>query len=209
MRKTAIESGEERLLDIFLNGRDIHDELQKEIFGAEYDKSSVTQRVHAKSTNFGIVYGISAFGLADMMKGTEEDAARYLKVWYSMYPKIAIWQETIREKVRRDKMVETKVGRQRRVELELFVVPEHAVFRECINFPIQSECCDIYLKAALAIWYETGLYPIQLVHDELVYELAIEDLNVTMDFICWKMRKVAEDITGNIIPFPVETKGAK
>ena len=65
---------------------------------------------------------------------------------------------------------------------------------------------DIYLKAALAIYRKTSLYPIQLVHDELVYELATDDLNDTIDFICWKMKRVAEDLTGHIVPFPVEVK---
>ena len=206
MRKMAVECLDEHLLDIFRTGRDIHDELQKEIFGNEYDAESNTQRVHAKTTNFGTIYGISPYGLSKLLKTDEADAKRYLATWYSMYPQVKDWQEEIRDHVRKYKMVKTQFGRIRRVDLEYLVVYEDAIFRECINFPIQSESCDIYLKAALAIYRKTGLYPIQLVHDELVYELATDDLNDTIDFICWKMKRVAEDLTGHIVPFPVEVK---
>jgi DNA polymerase I-like protein with 3'-5' exonuclease and polymerase domains len=141
-----------------------------------------------------------------MLKTDERDAERYLRTWYDMYPDVRVWQNGIKNQVRRNRVVKTQFGRQRRVDLEYLVVQENAIFRECINFPIQSECCDIYLKAALAIYRITGLFPIQFVHDELVYELATEDLDVTIDFICWKMKRVAEDLTGHIVPFPVEVK---
>jgi len=206
MRKMAVECLDAHLLEIFRGGRDIHDELQREIFGSEYDVESVSQRVHAKTTNFGTIYGISPYGLSKLLKTDERDASRYLKTWYNMYPGVTAWQDSIREQVREDKFVKTQFGRLRRVDLEYLVVYEDAIFRECINFPIQSESCDIYLKAALAIYRKTGLYPIQLVHDELVYELAIDGLNDTIDFICWKMKRVAEDLTGHIVPFPVEVK---
>jgi len=196
MRKMAIECRDKHLMDVFTSGRDIHNELQKEIFGTEYDIESNTQRVHAKTTNFGTIYGISPYGLSK----------RYLRTWYKMYPQVKDWQDEIKDHVRKHKIVKTQFGRIRRVDLEYLVVYEDAIFRECINFPIQSECCDIYLKAALAIYRKTGLYPIQLVHDELVYELATEDLNDTIDFICWKMKRVAEDLTGHIVPFPVGVK---
>jgi DNA polymerase-1 len=206
MRKMAVECLDKRLLDIFIGGRDIHDELQREIFGDEYDVESKSQRVHAKTTNFGTIYGISPYGLSKLLKTDEQQAQRYLKTWYGMYPAVSTWQNEIKNRVRKDKFVQTQFGRMRRVDLEYLVVYEDAIFRECINYPIQSESCDIYLKAALAIWRETGLYPIQFVHDELVYELASEDLDGTIDYICWKMKRVAEDLTGHIVPFPVEAK---
>jgi DNA polymerase I-like protein with 3'-5' exonuclease and polymerase domains len=103
--------------------------------------------------------------------------------------------------------ITTSFGRQRRFDLEGLVVKESAMIREAINFPIQSLACDMHLASALAVYEETGDYPVQLVHDEVVYEIDREDSEDTIDFICWKLKKVAEEITGHIIPFPAELKG--
>ena len=94
-----------------------------------------------------------------------------------------------------------------RFDLEGLVVKRSTIYREGINFPIQSYACDIYLKAAIAIWRDIGIFPIQLVHDELVYELAVTDIDDTIDYISWRMKKVGEDLTDNKIPIPAEVKG--
>ena len=172
-----------------------------------YDHGCPGLRVAAKNVNFGIIYGISPFGLSHLIKSTEEEAATYLNTWYAMYPAVSVWQKKIKDTIRSQGYVETKFGRRRRFDLEGLVVKQSTIFREGINFKIQSPACDIYLSAALAIWRHLGIYPIQLVHDELVYELDVEDIDVTMDYISWKMKKVGEDLTGNIIPIPAEIKG--
>jgi len=205
MRIMGIESLDERLLDVFQSGRSIHAELAIEINGENYTDRQYT---NAKSANFGIIYGISPFGLSHLMKSTEEEAGVYLNTWYDMYPQVSVWQRKIRKLIKEQGYVETPFGRRRRFDLEGLVVKQSTIFREGINFPIQSFACDVYLSAALAIWKETGVYPIQLVHDELVYELDVYGIDDTMDYISWKMRKVGEDLTGNVIPIPAEVKGA-
>ncbi len=203
MRIMAIESGDEHLLDIFRSGRSIHEELAVEINGPDYTDRQYT---NAKSANFGIIYGISPFGLSHMIKASEEEAANYLDTWYRMYPGVGIWQERIRKNVQEQGYIQTAFGRRRRFDLEGLVVKADTIFREAINFPIQSHACDVYLKAGLTIWKEIGIYPIQFVHDELVYELDIDGLDDTMDYISWKMQRIGEDLTGNVIPIPVGVK---
>jgi len=116
-------------------------------------------------------------------------------------------RKEIKDLIRKQGYVETRFGRRRRFDLESLVVKQSAIFREGINFKIQSYACDIYLKAALAIWHDIGIFPIQLVHDELVYELDVTDIDDTIDYISWKMQKVGEDLTDNKIPIPAEVKG--
>ncbi len=204
IRVLATESMDEHLLDIFHSGRSVHAELATKVFGPGYTERQYT---NAKSANFGVIYGISPFGLSTMIKTNEEEAAEYLNAWYAMYPGVAAWQRKIKDLIRNQGYVQTRFGRKRRFDLEGLVVKQSTIFREGINFPIQSYACDIYLKAALAIWHDIGVYPIQLVHDELVYELSIVDINDTVDYISWKMRKVGEDLTDNKIPIPAEIKG--
>jgi len=204
MRILATESMDARLLDVFHSGRSIHAELAIDVFGEEYTDRQYT---NSKSANFGIVYGISPFGLSHLIKSTEEEAAVYLNTWYGMYPAVSVWQEKIKKIIREQGYVQTRFGRKRRFDLEGLVVKRSTIYREGINFKIQSPACDIYLSAALAIWREIGIYPIQLVHDELVYELDIDGIDDTMDYISWQMKKVGEDLTDNIIPIPAEVKG--
>ena len=204
MRIMAIQSGDKRLLDVFHSGRDVHSELAREVFGDDFTEQ---QRKKAKSANFGVIYGISPFGLSHMIKTSEEEAATYLDTWYQMYPGVSIWQERIRKTIQEQGYIQTAFGRRRRFDLEGLVVKPDTIFREGINFPIQSHACDVYLKAGLAIWKEVGLYPIQLVHDELVYELDIDGLDDTMDYITWKMQRIGEDLTGNELPILVGIKG--
>jgi DNA polymerase-1 len=204
MRILATESMDEHLLDVFRSGRSIHKELAIEVFGPDYTDRQYTD---TKSANFGVIYGISPFGLSHLIKSTEEEAAVFLNAWYAMYPDVSIWQNKVKDTIREQGYVETRFGRRRRFDLERLVVKQSTIFREGINFKIQSPACDIYLKAALAIWKDIGIYPIQLVHDELVYELDITDIDDTMDYISWKMQKVGEDLTDNKIPIPAEVKG--
>jgi DNA polymerase-1 len=207
-RLIAVRANCKRLLDLFLDGRSVHGELAVEIFGADYTEKEYKR---AKSTNFGIAYGISPYGLIKLLEKenitiSEEEAAKYLETWYNMYPEVGKWQDKIKQEVREKKVVRTQFGRSRYFGLESLVVTQGAIMREGINFPIQSEACDIHLLAALYIQNATGIYPIQLVHDELVYELYKKGLEDEVDYICWSMKKTAEDLTGNIIPFPAAVK---
>jgi DNA polymerase-1 len=202
-RLIAVRAQCVRLIDLFLDGRSIHEELAIEIFGPDYSEK---QYKRAKSTNFGIAYGISPYGLSRFIEIPEDEAAKYLETWYNMYPEVGKWQDKIRQEVRKNKVVRTNFGRSRYFGLEALVVSQGAIMREGINFPIQSEACDIHLLAALDIQTKAGIYPVQLVHDELVYELSKKGLDESIDYICWSMKKTAEDLTGNVIPFPAAVK---
>jgi len=202
-RLIAVRANCSRLLNLFLAGRSVHEELAVEIFGADYTEK---QYKRAKSTNFGIAYGISPYGLSKFIEIPEDEAAKYLETWYNMYPEVGKWQDKIRQEIRDKMVVRTQFGRSRYFGLEAMVVSQGAIMREGINFPIQSEACDIHLIASLNIQNGAGIYPIQLVHDELVYELYKKGLDDSVDYICWSMKKTAEDLTGNIIPFPATVK---
>ncbi|MEJ2694493.1 MAG: DNA polymerase I [Candidatus Thiodiazotropha sp.] len=177
LRIMAHLSGDEGLLKAFSAGEDIHRATAAEVFGVELVKVSVDQRRSAKAINFGLIYGMSAFGLARQL-GIERGAAQeYVDLYFQRYPGVAAFMDRIRQQAHEQGYVETLFGR--RLYLPDIGTRNHqrrtAAERTAINAPMQGSAADIIKRAMLEVdgWIEAERPPVRLlmqVHDELVLE---------------------------------------
>ncbi|MCU7920970.1 MAG: DNA polymerase I [Candidatus Thiodiazotropha sp. (ex Epidulcina cf. delphinae)] len=178
LRIMAHLSGDEGLLQAFSEGRDIHSATAAEVFGEAPERVTTEQRRSAKAINFGLIYGMSAFGLARQL-GIERKAAQaYMDRYFKRYPGVAAFMDRIREAARRQGYVETLFGR--RLYLPDINARNHqrrtAAERTAINAPMQGTAADIIKRAMLAVdgWIGKETPPVRLlmqVHDELVFEV--------------------------------------
>ena len=183
LRIMAHLSGDERLLEAFAHGEDVHRATAAEIFGVTPLEVGPDQRRVAKSINFGLIYGMSAFGLARQL-GLERSAAQtYIDRYFARYPGVARYMEEARESARRHGYVETAFGRR-------LWFPEirssngnrrQGAERAAINAPMQGTAADLIKMAMIAVntWLEESARQSRLVlqvHDELVLEVPDDEL---------------------------------
>jgi len=178
LRIMAHLSGDAGLLDAFAHDRDIHQATAAEVFGVELETVSTDQRRSAKAINFGLIYGMSAFGLARQLGIQRYEAQDYVDLYFERYPGVQAYMDRTRAAAREQGYVETVFGRrlylpdikarnaQRRQYAE----------RSAINAPMQGTAADIIKRAMLAVdqWLndsDNGARVIMQVHDELVLEV--------------------------------------
>ena len=199
LRIMAHLSGDERLLDAFAHGEDVHKATAAEIFGVTPLEVGPDQRRVAKSINFGLIYGMSAFGLARQL-GLERSAAQtYIDRYFARYPGVARYMEEARNTVREHGYVETVFGRR-------LWLPEirssngnrrQAAERAAINAPMQGTAADLIKLAMVAVqdWLEKSGLKSKLVlqvHDELLLEVPDEELMDVRTHLPRLMGQVAE-----------------
>ena len=179
LRIMAHLSEDAGLLDAFLNGLDVHRATAAEVFGVELDKVSAEQRRNAKAINFGLIYGMSAFGLARQLKIGRNDAQAYIDQYFARYPGVAIYMDRIREQAREQGFVETHFGRRLYLpEIKAAnMMRRQAAERTAINAPMQGTAADIIKRAMLSVdaWLSEEHIDARMVmqvHDELVFEVA-------------------------------------
>jgi DNA polymerase-1 len=199
LRIMAHLSGDERLLAAFAAGQDIHRATAAEIHGLTPDEVTSDQRRSAKAINFGLIYGMSAFGLARQLGIERREAQAYVDTYFARYPGVKAFMERIREQAGRDHYVETLFGRrlylpdinhqnqQRRQGAE----------RTAINAPMQGSAADIIKRAMIAVdaWIERDRPPVRMimqVHDELVFEITEDAVESASDRIRTLMQSAAE-----------------
>jgi len=179
LRIMAHLSGDERLLAAFAAGQDIHQATAAEVWGLAPDQVSANQRRSAKAINFGLIYGMSAFGLARQLGVERGEAQAYVDLYFQRYTGVKEFMDRTRQQARRDKYVETLFGR--RLYLPDIDHPNQArrasAERTAINAPMQGTAADIIKRAMIAAdaWIQTAHPPahmIMQVHDELVFEVA-------------------------------------
>ncbi|HLA30618.1 MAG TPA: DNA polymerase I, partial [Pseudomonas sp.] len=182
LRIMAHLAQDEGLLEAFRHDRDVHRATAAEVFGVPLDAVSVDQRRSAKAINFGLIYGMSAFGLAKQIGCDRKQAQAYIDVYFARYPGVLAYMERTREQAAEQGYVETLFGRR-------LYLPEirssnqglrKGAERTAINAPMQGTAADIIKRAMIAVdnWLsESGLDAkvILQVHDELVLEVR-EDL---------------------------------
>lgn len=178
LRIMAHLSGDERLLAAFAAGLDIHSATAAEVWGLSPDQVGADQRRAAKAINFGLIYGMSAFGLARQLGMERGEAQAYVDRYFQRYTGVKDFMDRTRQQARRDKYVETLFGRRlylpdidhsnqgRRAGSE----------RTAINAPLQGTAADIIKRAMIAAdsWIQTEHPPVRMimqVHDELVFEV--------------------------------------
>ena len=199
LRIMAHLSADAGLLNAFAQGRDIHSATAAEVFGGSIDAVSVDDRRAAKAINFGLIYGMSAFGLAKQLNIGRVEAQAYVDLYFKRYPGVKAYMEKTRESAREQGYVETVYGRR-------LYLPEiksrnaqrrQYAERTAINAPMQGTAADIIKRAMIDI--DTWLYsinaPVRMimqVHDELVFEVDEAAIDEYVHKIVMRMESVAE-----------------
>jgi DNA polymerase-1 len=199
LRIMAHLSSDPGLLKAFRDGQDVHRATAAEVFEVDLDAVSGDQRRKAKAINFGLIYGMSAFGLAKQLHLGRNEAQQYIDRYFERYPGVAEYMDRTRALAREQGYVETLFGRR-------LYLPEinarnkmraQAAERTAINAPMQGSAADIIKKAMLAVdnWLEEGesdARMIMQVHDELVLEVATAEVDAACDRLCALMAGAAE-----------------
>ncbi len=179
LRIMAHLSQDKGLLDAFAQGKDIHRATASEVFGIPLDEVTAEQRRSAKAINFGLIYGMSAFGLSQQIGVERKEAQRYMDLYFERYPGVLDYMERTRKQASQQGYVETLDGR--RLYLPEInsknAIRRKASEREAINAPMQGTAADIIKKAMIAVdnWIchecPDDVHMIMQVHDELVFEV--------------------------------------
>jgi len=179
LRLLAELSGEVNMKQAFREGQDIHATTAAQIFNKEIDEIDKEQRKVGKTINFGVVYGMSAFGFADRLKVDPTEAAKFIDTYFAKYPKVQDYFDEILEKAKVEGSIETLLGRKRGA-LGLKSPNYHvrkSTEREVMNFPLQGSAADIIKMAMVEVEPILKDYPVKLVlqvHDELIFEYKID-----------------------------------
>ena len=177
-------SGDEGLLQAFSEGLDVHSFTASEVFNVEIQSVTEDQRRSAKAINFGLIYGMSAFGLAKQLDISRALAQDYIDSYFSRYPKVLDYMEQTKEQASKLGYVETVFGRRLYLpEINAKqIMRRQAAERTAINAPMQGTAADIIKKAMLKVdgWLgrnNVDCRMIMQVHDELVFEVAESDID--------------------------------
>lgn len=198
LRIMAHLSGDEGLLRAFHEGGDIHRATAAEVFGLEPDAVTSNQRRAAKAINFGLMYGMSAFGLARQLGVDRGEASDYMARYFSRYPGVHAFMDATRERAHRDGYVETLFGR--RLYLENLQSRNQALRagaeRAAVNAPMQGTAADIIKRAMIAVaaWLKDrdDAHMLMQVHDELVFEVRADAVDTVREAIRQRMSGAAE-----------------
>lgn len=204
LRIMAHLSQDDGLLSAFNHGLDVHKATAAEVFSVGIEEVSVEQRRRAKAINFGLIYGMSAFGLSKQIGSSRTDAQGYIDRYFDRYPGVLRYMEETREQAAEQGFVETLFGRR-------LYLPEirssngmrrQAAERTAINAPMQGTAADIIKVAMLNIdqWLEDeqrtheeeDIKMIMQVHDELVFEIPTQRAEAASGVICELMSAAAE-----------------
>ena len=199
LRIMAHLSEDPSLLAAFKSGQDIHRATAAEVFGVATDEVTADQRRSAKAINFGLIYGMSAFGLARQLTIGRKQAADYIELYFARYPGVQNYMNTIRHTAAERGYVETIFGRR-------LYLPEinarngmrrQAAERTAINAPMQGTAADIIKRAMVSVddWLRQGTLKsrmIMQVHDELVLEVPESELQLIQAGLIQRMESAAE-----------------
>ncbi|MGU5545267.1 DNA polymerase I [Aeromonas veronii] len=200
LRIMAHLSGDKGLLTAFAEGKDIHKATAAEVFGVELDAVTTDMRRSAKAINFGLIYGMSAFGLAKQLGIGRAEAQKYMDLYFERYPGVLEYMERTRQQAEAQGYVETLFGRR-------LYLPDiksrnaglrKAAERAAINAPMQGTAADIIKRAMINVdsWIrgieDESIRMLMQVHDELVFEIREEKLEEYIAIIKEKMSAAAE-----------------
>ena len=199
LRIMAHNSQDPGLLDAFQAGLDIHQATAAEIFAVDLQSVSAEQRRSAKAINFGLIYGMSAFGLTRQLGITRGDAQEYIELYFARYPKVKEYMDTIRNQARESGFVETVFGRRLYlpdIDSRNYQRRQYAE-RSAINAPMQGTAADIIKKAMIDLQQRLVAESINAkiimqVHDELVLEVEDSSVGAVSEFVTEAMGKAAD-----------------
>ena len=205
LRIMAHLSQDQGLINAFTQGKDIHRSTAAEIFGVALDEVTSEQRRNAKAINFGLIYGMSAFGLSRQLGIGRADAQSYMDLYFKRYPDVQTFMHDIREKAKAQGYVETLFGRR-------LYLPDinssngmrrKAAERVAINAPMQGTAADIIKRAMIQLDQKLQNDPdiamIMQVHDELVFEVRSEKVAFYSELIKTQMESAADLVVPLIV----------
>ncbi|MBR1497460.1 MAG: DNA polymerase I [Oscillospiraceae bacterium] len=199
LRLLAHISGDENMIAAFRSGEDIHAVTASQVFGIPLDQVTKLQRSHAKAVNFGIVYGISAWSLAQDIGVFPNEAKAYMDAYLEKYHGVRDYQKDIVARARRDGYVSTLWGRRRALpELKSsnFAVRSFGE-RVALNMPIQGAAADVIKLAMVRVWQRLQKEDLRSklilqVHDELIAECPEDEAQKVREILMEEMQNVAE-----------------
>ncbi|HEV2622307.1 MAG TPA: DNA polymerase I [Frateuria sp.] len=198
LRIMAHLSGDEALLRAFRSGGDVHRATAAEVFGVAPEDITLNQRRAAKAINFGLMYGMSAFGLARQLGIDRGEASDYMARYFSRFAGVRAFMDATREQAHRDGYVETIFGR--RLYLENLKARNQALRagaeRAAVNAPMQGSAADIIKRAMIAMGLylceRTDAHMLMQVHDELVFEVQEDAVDAMRRAVTERMSGAAE-----------------
>ena len=205
LRIMAHLSQDQGLINAFTQGKDIHRSTAAEIFGVALDEVTSEQRRNAKAINFGLIYGMSAFGLSRQLGIGRADAQSYMDLYFKRYPGVQTFMHDIREKAKAQGYVETLFGRR-------LYLPDinssngmrrKAAERVAINAPMQGTAADIIKRAMIqldqTLQNDPDIAMIMQVHDELVFEVRSEKVACYSELIKTQLESAADVVVPLIV----------
>lgn len=200
LRLMAHISEDPNLLHAFANNIDVHVATAAEVLGVSIDKVTSEERRSAKAINFGLIYGMSAFGLAKQIGVERHAAQKYIDRYFARYPNVKAYMENTRAKAHEQGFVETLTGRRLYLpDINSSQIPrQKAAERTAINAPLQGTAADIIKRAMITLdaWLqqhpEIDAKMIMQVHDELVFEVAEKDTDKMVEAIRNQMMGAAQ-----------------
>ncbi len=199
LRIMAHLSADESLLKAFSGGLDVHRSTAAEVFGEALEQVSAEQRRAAKAINFGLIYGMSAFGLGKQLNIGRNEAQQYVDTYFERYPGVKRYMEETKQRARDQGYVETVFGRRLYlpdINARNANVRQYAE-RTAINAPMQGTAADIIKRAMIEVqaWLikgDQGCKMIMQVHDELVFEVAVDEVDSCQASIAGLMTGAAD-----------------
>ena len=188
LRVLAHLAGDEGLLDSFRRDADIHTETAARIYQVPPEEVSGEMRRQAKAVNFGVIYGISAFGLARNIKISNKEASVYIEAYFKQFPGVKAWIDATLAQAREDGYVSTLLGRRRYLPDLKSSNPQarNAAERMAMNTPVQGSAADIIKLAMLAVDREQETHQASMllqVHDELVLEAPASNAEAVAEWL--------------------------
>lgn len=215
LRLLAEFSQDKNLVKAFKEGFDIHSFTASKLFGVPMKDVSTSQRRSAKTVNFGVVYGISAFGLADRLKIPTHEAQVFIDRFYTSYPGVLKYFKHTLEEGRKNGFVESIFGRRKNTELlssSNYQIRSGGE-REVINFPLQGSASDIIKQAMIDSdklilkKYSDFAIMILQVHDEIIFEVnAVNSDDKRVKEFAKDIKKIMDDCVDLSVPMLVDVK---
>jgi DNA polymerase-1 len=216
LRLVADIAGIESLRQAFLDGKDIHAQTASEVFGVPLDEMTPETRRRAKAINFGIIYGISGFGLARQLSVPQGEAQAYINAYFERYPGIRDYMDSMKAFAREHGFVETKFGRKVHIQAIRDKNPAMRSFgeRAAINAPIQGTAADVIKRAMARLRpaLEKADSPARMllqVHDELVFEVPEDAVEKTAELVREVMEGAAAPTLNLSVPLVADAGWGK
>jgi DNA polymerase-1 len=212
LRLLAHFTGDAELARAFAEDRDIHSTVAAQIFGVKEDDVTAEQRRVAKTVNFGVIYGMSAHGLAQRLRIPREEAEAFIDAYFAKYPRVLEYQDRLLTDCRKTGFVGTILGRRRRIDgirsgstYQQRSQPE----REAINMEIQGSAADLIKLAMLSLYRllkgkKVRSRMLLQIHDELVFEVPPDELKEMAARVREEMTTPLERELGLKVPLKVD-----